>query len=154
MLRCRRGFTLLEICLAIMVGLFLVTMAVPSVSGLLEERRAMQSFEALDALVQEAHARSLTERRAFLLAWETERIVLRPEQPAGKDEKRGLGEIPTSRENGYTVEFPAALVKNPAPVWTFWPSGTCEPAIVRYQGEHGAWLARYDPLTVRGTREQ
>ncbi len=148
------GFTLLEVCLAVLIALFLVTMAVPSVAGLFADRRIRKSFDTMDDLVREAQQRSIGERRPFVLEWEKNRIVLRPLEPETPDEERGLKEIPMAEDDSYVLELPAALVKKPEPVWTFWPTGTCEPAVVQHEGEAGKWLARYDPLTVRAVLEQ
>jgi type II secretory pathway pseudopilin PulG len=149
----RAGFTLLEVCLAVLIALFLVTLAVPSVGGLLAENRMRRSFDALDDLAREAQTRSTDERRSFVIEWERERVVLRPEEPANPEEERGLGELPIGKDEQYAVEFPAALEKEPPPVWTFWPTGTCEPVVIRYDGAGGKWIARYDPLTVRAAWE-
>jgi type II secretory pathway pseudopilin PulG len=149
----RAGFTLLEVCLAVLIALFLVTLAVPSVGGLLEENRRRRSFDALDDLAREAQIRSTEERRSFVIVWERERIVLRPEEPANTEEERGVGELPIDGDHQYSVELPAALQKEPPPVWTFWPTGTCEPVVIRYEGSGGKWIARFDPLTVRAVWE-
>jgi hypothetical protein len=47
-----------------------------------------------------------------------------------------------------TLTLPAALSRKPAGEWIFWPTGTCEPAIVRYAGRAGTWTADYSPLTA------
>jgi hypothetical protein len=51
----------------------------------------------------------------------------------------------------YVLELPAALRANPRPEWAFWPTGNCEPAVVRYAGAAGRWTAAYHPLTARPT---
>ena len=129
-------------------------MAVPSVAGLFADRRVRKSFDAIDDLAREAQQRSVEERRPYAVVWEEDRIVLRPLEPENADEENGLKEIATSDADSYAIELPAALVKNPPAEWTFWPTGTCEPAIVTHEGEAGKWLARYDPLTVRAVLEQ
>ena len=43
---------------------------------------------------------------------------------------------------------------NPASVWTFWPTGNCEPVVVRYEGPSGHWEAVYNPLSARATFNQ
>jgi competence protein ComGC len=148
------GFTLLEVCLAVLIAVLIVTMAVPSVGGLLADRRVRKSFDVMDDLVREAQQRSVDERRAFVLEWEKDRVVLRPLEPESAEEERGLKEIATVENDSYALELPAALVKEPEAAWTFWPTGTCEPAIIYHEGEAGKWLARYDPLTVRAVLEQ
>jgi hypothetical protein len=47
--------------------------------------------------------------------------------------------------------LPAALTKNPPPAWIFWPTGTCEPAVVQFVGRDGTWTANYSALTAQAT---
>jgi len=49
-----------------------------------------------------------------------------------------------------TLTLPAALTKKPAGEWIFWPTGTCEPATVHYEGRAGTWTANYSSLTAHG----
>jgi len=46
-----------------------------------------------------------------------------------------------------TLNLPAALRSKPAGEWIFWPTGTCEPAVVEFTGREGNWIANYSPLT-------
>src|SRR5437588_289644 len=46
-------------------------------------------------------------------------------------------------------QYLALLAEKYPAEWIFWPSGTCEPAIVRFQGPAGSWTANYSPLTAR-----
>jgi type II secretory pathway pseudopilin PulG len=147
MRRATHAFTLLEIMLAVIVGVMVLSLAVPSISGLMEEKRVRASFDAFDAIVAEALNRSITDHRAQRIVWDKEKIVLLGGEDAGKAENPR--ELPIGEDEDYRVEFPAALVKNPRPEWTIWPTGTCEPVIVHYHGPRGDWRAEYDPLTVR-----
>ena len=47
------------------------------------------------------------------------------------------------------LRLPAALDKGPFADWTFWPSGTCEPANVQFKGPEGTWEVNYEPLAGR-----
>ena len=51
----------------------------------------------------------------------------------------------------YSLILPAAIDADPAPEWTFWPTGTCEPATITYKGPAGSWEVRYAPLSARAT---
>jgi prepilin-type N-terminal cleavage/methylation domain-containing protein len=143
------GFTLLEICIAVFIAALLVTLAVPSVSGVLAEQRMKRSFESFDALTRDAQTRSRTERRAFVLAWDKDGIALRPEQPAAPEEEKGVSRIDCAEKETFDLNLPAALIRNPSKEWIFWPTGTCEPATVIYHGPTGEWTASYNPLTAR-----
>jgi len=149
----RDGFTLLEVCLAIFIGMLLVMIAVPSIQGVVADQNARRSFDAFDALVRDAQNRSITERRVFVIAWDRDGVLLRPLEPVDKDEAKGLAHIDFTREQTIVPEFPAALVKNPPKEWTFWPTGTCEPAVITGRDNASEWSATYDPLTVRAKME-
>ena len=145
----RRGFTLIEICLALMMILMLISIAVPSIQSLLNEQEQKQSFERLDALVRQAQSLAVSERCSYFLVWEKSGIVLRPEKSAAK--KGSKASMPLGKNESCTINFPAALIKKPMSKWIFWPSGTCESAVISYKGNGAAWEAEYDPLTVRAT---
>ena len=54
-----------------------------------------------------------------------------------------------NKNEALKVSFPAALVEDVPPEWIFWPSGNCEPAVVKYRGRDGSWTAEYSALTGR-----
>lgn len=145
----RKGFTLLEICLAIAIAMVIMLMAVPSISGVLKGQKANRPYEMFDQLVKKAQARSISERRNYLITWEKEELVLRPENPENVEEAQGIDRIAIADKESYEIQLPAALVKKPPSEWTFWPTGTCEPATILYKGPQGSWTAVYRPLTVK-----
>jgi prepilin-type N-terminal cleavage/methylation domain-containing protein len=147
----RDGFTLLELVLAIAIALMLLTVAIPSLDGLFAEQRLKETHEAFEKLVREAHARSINERRDFVLVWEPTGIALQPDAPTPEDAGAEPVRLDFAGGAMITLERLAALEKNPPMEWMFWRSGNCEPVIVTYDGEPGSWIVKYDPLTVRGT---
>ncbi len=146
----REGFTLLELCLVIAVALLLFGLALPSISGLFAEQHLRKSFESFDEFVHRVQARSVMERRAFVMIWDGNGITVEPDEPKLDD---SVGEADYFPFNDGTIglERPAALEKDPAVEWMFWRSGACEPAIIHYVGDAGSWSVRYDPLTVQAT---
>lgn len=152
---CRQaGFTLIEIMLSIVMGVMIVLLAVPSIEGLFTQRDIEAAFERLDHLAREAQRLALEERRAYVLAWVDEEVIVRPEVLRDEEgEDFAADRMPIQNDESWAIEFPAALEKKPASVWTFWPSGTCEPARVRWSGKHGTWTATYEPLTARALLE-
>ena len=139
------GFTLLELCLAIFIGLLIIAAAVPSLSGLLDDKKGKATFMAFDGLVREARSLSIEERRPYVLLWTEEGVTMQSDGAAPEEEARTL----TLEEgDSLVLDLPAALKKNPQPIWTFWPSGTCEPATVVFRGKEGAWTAVYNPFTA------
>ena len=145
-----RGFTLLEIMISICILLVILGLAVPSLSGVIADKRLRRSLDDFNRLVQQAQQLSVTEHRSYLLVWERKGIVLRPEALA-KDEKPNAAAALALREGeSCTLSLPSALTKEPPAEWIFWPTGTCEPAIVRFKRANGSWAANFSPLTTRG----
>ena len=154
------GFTLLEICLVIMIALIFFAMAIPSVEGLFAEQRLKKTFEAFDDFVHRAQARAVEERRAFVLIWDEGGITVQPDSPTAEDSV-GDGDYFTFADGVFSLERPSALqlnkhfnIEGKLPVeWLFWRSGTCEPVNVYFEGAAGKWTARYDGLTARAAFE-
>jgi type II secretory pathway pseudopilin PulG len=144
-----RAFTLIEIALSIFILLLILVLAVPSLSGVIANRRLKQSLDSFNHLVQQAQERSVTERRAYLIAWGKNSVVLRPEVFAEGEEEKPTAMLGLSKGSWIRVSLPAALTDKPPPEWIFWPSGTCEPATVQFRGPAGTWTANYSPLTAQ-----
>ena len=144
-----RGFTLIEIALSIFILLLLLVLAVPSFSGVIANRRLKQSLDEFNNLVREAQTRSVTERRPYLVVWGKNNVVVRPEAFAEDEEAKAKAEFRPSRGSTLRLSLPVALAEKYPAEWIFWPSGTCEPATVRFQGPAGSWTANYSPLTGR-----
>jgi hypothetical protein len=136
-------------CLAIAIALVMLMIAVPSISGVLKQQQANQPFDTFDQLVRKAQALSLSQRRTYQIAWFKDAIVLKPESPDNGAESKGIDRIAISDNESYGIELSAALVKKPPNEWTFWPTGTLEPATITYKGPSGSWTAVYRPLSVK-----
>ena len=150
----RRGFTLIEMCVAIFIALLLMAVALPSLTGQMGRQRLQQAFDRFDALVTEAQKRSVGEGKPYVLVWTDEGAMqLYPAQWTVKERKAGplAALIPTAGSEHYTLDRDASLTRAPAPYWMFWPSGNCEPVTVRYESSVGTWTAEYNPLSARGT---
>lgn len=147
----RSAFTLLEICLAMAIGLLLLSMAIPSVNGFLDQQARQQSFGRFDTLVRQARDRSVEEHRSYAIVWEEGQLLVLPEKGAEEDSEAIRLEI--NRDEAYELELPAAVVKKPQAVWVFWPTGTCEPARITYKNKKHCWTAVYNPLTVSASLE-
>ena len=144
-----RGFTLIEIALSIFILLLLLMLAVPSFTGVIANRRLKQSLDEFNNLVREAQERSVAERRPYLIVWEKNSVFVRPEVFAEGEEAKAKAEFRPTRGSTLKLSLPVALAEKYPAEWIFWPSGACEPAIVRYQGPAGSWTANYAPLTGR-----
>lgn len=144
-----RGFTLIEIAICVFILMIILLLALPSVTGVLADRRLQRSLDAMNSMVRQAQQHSLEERRPYLIVWQKDDIILRPEAIDEKDAPAPLATIPLDKYHIFTLQLPAALEKDPLPQWIFWPSGTCEPANVRFKGSDGSWEVNYPPLTAR-----
>jgi type II secretory pathway pseudopilin PulG len=140
---------LIEIALAIFILMLLLVLAVPSFSGVIANRRLKHSLDEFNNLVRQAQERSVTERRPYLIVWGKNTIAVRPEAFAEDEEAKATAEFRPSTGSTLKLSLPAALAKNYPAEWIFWPSGTCEPAIVQFKSAAGSWTASYSPLTAQ-----
>ena len=144
-----RAFTLIEIALSIFILLLILVLAVPSLSGVIANRRLKQSLDSFNQLVRQAQERSVTERRAYLIVWGKNSVLLRPEVFAEDEEEKPTAVLRLGKGSWIRISLPAALLGKPPAEWIFWPSGTCEPATVQFRGPAGGWTASYSPLTAQ-----
>ena len=145
----RRGFTLLELAIAVVLLVLLMMLAVPSMSGVMADRRLRRSLDGFNAIVREAQQRSIAERRPYLVAWRDGRIEVRPEGLMKGEDPAPASVLKIAKNESFRISFPAALVDDAPAEWIFWASGNCEPAVVKYQGRDGQWTASYSALTAR-----
>lgn len=144
-----RGFTLLEIVLAVAILMVLLLLAVPTLDGVLSDKQLRRSLDDFNGLVRQAQERSVAEHRTYLIVWGDKVVSLRPEGFAKDEEETTTASLGMRRGDVFKLSLPAALVKDPPGEWIFWPSGTCEPALVEYTGKAGTWTASYSGLTAR-----
>jgi type II secretion system protein H len=143
------GFTLIELVVAVLIMAVLMMIAIPTMDGVLADRRLRRSLDGFNAIVREAQERSIAERRPYLIVWNDGKIGLRAEGLAEGESSEPTVKMKLARNESMKVAFPAALVEEPPPEWIFWPSGNCEPAVVSFQGKNGNWKASYSALTAR-----
>ena len=148
-MRRNKAFTLIEIVLAVFILMLLLSLAVPSLRGVIADKRLRRSLDSFNDLVRQAEERSMTEQRAYLLVWAEKKVLLRPEAFRKDEELKATAELDLARNEVLKLSLPAALVKKPAAEWIFWPSGTCEPALVEFKSRSGFWKAAYSPLSGR-----
>lgn len=150
----RSAFTLIELMIAVAIAVIILGLAVPSVAGLLAERKLKASFEAFDDFARDGQFNAISQQRSWVMIWLNGSVVLQPDQPTPEERAAGRDSatltLPMAEGDVFTLERPAALIKDPPGEWTFWRSGVCEPVIVRFAGKHGTWTARYDALSGHG----
>jgi len=145
-----RGFTLIEIVIAVAILVVILMMAVPSLSGVIADRKLRASLDQFNNLVRQAQERSVNEHRPYLIVWTPKEVVVQPEAFMRDEEKKAVATFSLEYGSALTLTLPAALTSKPAGEWIFWPTGTCEPANVHYEGRAGTWTENYSPLTGRG----
>lgn len=145
----RTGFTLLEVAISVSILIIITLIAVPSVRGVLADRRLQRSLDAMNQMVREAQERSVQEHRPYLVEWKKNAVVLRPESLAEGDPAGPVATLALDKGHVLLLKLPAALEKDPLAQWIFWPSGTCEPANVSFKSSDGLWEVNYSPLTAR-----
>ena len=149
-MRHQRGFTLVEIVISIFILLLLVSLAVPSLNGVLAGKRLHRSLDRFNDLVRQAHERSLAEHRAYLIVWNDSFISLQPAAFLKTEEHQPIDTIPITRHDRWSLELPAALMKKVPPEWVFWESGVCEPARIKFASNDGSWTTEYSALSGLG----
>ena len=140
---------MLELAIAVVLLVLLMMLAVPSMSGVLADKRLRKSLDSFNAIVRVAQERSMAERRAYLIVWMDKGIGLRPEGLLRGESPEPEMKIKIAKNESFRISFPAALIDDAPAEWIFWPSGNCEPATVSYQGRDGKWTANYSALTAR-----
>lgn len=139
----------MELAISVVILVLLLMLAVPSMSGVLADRRLRKSLDGFNAIVREAQERSVKERRAYLVVMEEGKIGLRPEGFLKGEKAEPEFRLKLAKNESLNIAFPAALVEKPPAEWVFWASGNCEPAVVTYRGKDGSWKANYSALTAR-----
>jgi type II secretory pathway pseudopilin PulG len=147
MRRNRQAFTLVEIAISVFIILLMIMIAVPSMSGVMADRRLRRSMDGLNNLVRQAQERSVLERRTYVIAWEKDHLQLRPAALGPDEEAPPTVALKLAGGDAFLLDLPAALQDERPAEWAFWPTGTCEPAVVTYKGVDGTWVARYAALT-------
>jgi type II secretory pathway pseudopilin PulG len=142
------GFTLVEIVIGVFILLLLLGLAVPSLNGVLADRRLHHSLDHFNDLVRQAHERSLAERRPYLIVLDDRGARLQPVAFLKNEAHQPVDAVPAARGEKWQMELPAALAKTAPAEWIFWESGVCEPARISFAGRDGKWSAQYSPLSA------
>jgi type II secretory pathway pseudopilin PulG len=145
----RSGFTLIEITIAVVILMVVLLVAVPSLTGVLADRRLRKSLDDMNRLVFQAQEHSMKERRPYLIVWRNKQFALRPEGYVRGEDRKPIATLNFQKGESFTLKFPNAIEEEPPSEWIFWPSGNCEPAVVAFRGPSGAWKAKYSALTAR-----
>src|SRR5207249_10609750 len=92
--------------------MLLLMLAVPSMTGVVASRRLNQSLNGFNDLVRQAHERSVTERRPYLIVWSKNSVLLRPEVSGEDEEAKSAAEFRLSKGTLLSLSLPAALAEH------------------------------------------
>jgi prepilin-type N-terminal cleavage/methylation domain-containing protein len=145
-----QGFTLVEIVIAVAILVVVLMMAIPSLSGVVADRKLRASLDEFNKLVREAQERSVKEHRAYLIVWGKKDVFVQPEAFRKDEDHKAIANFVLEESGALTLTLPAALTRKPAGEWIFWPTGTCEPATIKFEGRAGTWTANYSALSGQG----
>src|SRR5437879_13139279 len=137
----KRGFTLVEVIIAVFILLLLLTLAVPSLNGVLADKRLHRSLDRFNELVRQAHERSLAEHRAYLIVWNDAFITLQPAAFLKTEPHDPFDTMPIARHEKWRLELPAALSKKVPAEWVLWESGVGELDRIRSARQRGTVTA-------------
>ena len=111
-------------------------LAVPSLTGVFASRRLKQSLDGFNNLVHQAQERSVMERRPYLIVWNQNGVLLRPEVFGEDEEVKATAQFGVSKGSVLRLYLLAALEEKHRWEWIF-------------SGPPGGWTANYSHLTVQ-----
>ncbi len=123
------GFTLIEVCIAMTIGMLILGVAVLGISGVQEEQKLRETAARIEATARNALLDAIAHHRPVQLALDGS-----IGDSGGRVEVRRYGE--KSFRKADSGEF-----------WEFSPTGVCEPIELRVTGSGGVIEMGFDPLT-------
>jgi len=128
---CTHGFTLIEVCIAMSIGMLILGVAVLGITGVQDEQRLRESAAMIESTARDSLLKAIAEQRPVQIAL------------AG-----GLGGL-----EGGAVEikrYGERAFRKPASdeIWEFSPTGVCEPIELRVTSQTGTIELGFDPLTA------
>lgn len=145
----RNGFTLLEISLTVVIGLLMLSLAIPSLRGLFAEQRLRERMEMFEQFVGKAAALARSSRNEVRLRWEEGGVRIVQAAPLDEDlgaPSEGGDFFATAKDESLELVRTAARDAKPLMEWSFWKEGVREPAEVIYTGPGGSWALRFGAL--------
>lgn len=139
--------------MSILIVLVILGIAVPSLSGVLAERRLRASYDEFAGLAADAQRRSVVENRTYLLVWDGDGRVrlLAADLPVKSRPEVVPASLPAGARYALLLRPAGDNDGDAATEWAFFPTGNCEPARVRCEAPAGTWEAVFNPLTIHGT---
>jgi prepilin-type N-terminal cleavage/methylation domain-containing protein len=144
------GFTLLEISLTVVIGLLMLSLAIPSMRGLFAEQRLRERMEVFEQFVGRAAALARSSRKEVRLRWEEGGVRMVQAEAPPDDLTQPAAEggewFALAKDESLELLRTAARDAKPLMEWSFWKEGVREPAEVLYNGPGGSWALRFGAL--------
>jgi hypothetical protein len=155
------GFTIIELMVAVMVGLMMLGLAVPSMRGVLEEQRLREKLASFEDVVRRSAALAAKSKKEVRLIWFKDGLraltdwdslqQAGPDGPGAPQSEQGAGDeesvfFAVGEDEALSLSRLAARNANPLSEWSFWPSGIREPVEIYYEGPLGKWGLRFSAL--------
>ncbi|MDB6006782.1 MAG: hypothetical protein JWR15_3769 [Prosthecobacter sp.] len=134
-----RGFTLLEIIVAMSLTLLIIGIAIPNVSGVIAEDKLRRAAAVIETTARQNMLQALNSQQ-------TVRMVLSAVAFGTTDEFSGMLLVRRFGESAFRKP-------KRGEAWEFSPSGICEPIEVRISGPAGQIEMGFDPLTACAKRK-
>lgn len=128
---CTRAFTLIEVCIAMTIGMLILGVAVLGITGVQDEQRLRESAAMIESTARDALLKSIAEQRPVQIAL------------AGGLSGLEGGAVEIKRYGERAFRKPAS-----DEIWEFSPTGVCEPIELRVTSQTGTIELGFDPLTA------
>jgi prepilin-type N-terminal cleavage/methylation domain-containing protein len=165
----RRGFTLMEMLVALAIIGIIIAGSMIAVGALNDERALRAPLNELRVMAKKAWARSMEEQRSWQIKLLPDRFVLEPKQPISEDDLKLFKDVDEklNRGSGVSTYIIDPEVKmevrhwgetewHPArpDAWVFEYSGLCEPINIRFISAYATIEVSFDPLTAAVASEE
>ena len=138
------GFTLLEMLAAVTIALMMIGLALPSMRGLLAEKRLRERMAEFEEVVRQAASLAKSSRQEVRIRWFKEGLGVVTENTRA-DEVPSIA-FEFQKDEVLELRRVAARQGNPPPEWSFWPNGIREPVEVACSSPQGVWGLRFGPF--------
>lgn len=145
-----RGFTFVELMIALGVVILVMAFAMPNLNGILEYNRFSSVIDRLETFAITAHTEAFRRNRPYQIRFHQNSFEIGP-VPTGFSD--------FSADRTYTFPEGMTLEIQPWPstawkacdeqVWLFYPTGMCQPFSVRITKDLNWMEASFHPLTAQ-----
>jgi len=138
---CRKGFTLLEVILAMMLILMIAAIGLPALDGFSNERKMRAAFTSVADPIEDGMQKAREERIDYWIHLNEGNLLVTPAGEVDWD----LNEKPTVGEGRLKL----LDRDHDAPAVRLWASGHAEPFRLQWESNDGRWVVAAGPLDRR-----